>query len=438
MQKILFIGYVWPEPRSSAAGGRMMELLILFRSQGWQIVFASAAALSEHRADLSSLQIEEKSIALNCDSFDHFVAAYQPDMVLFDRFFSEEQFGWRVEKACPTALRVLDTCDLHSLRSARQALLKQTQQACTTEVERNDVGAVTAPPDTIAAMMAHDDMAQREISAIYRCDLSLMISSFEMRLLKEQFGVPASLLHHCTLMSHLMPAQSDADLPGFAQRQHFLSIGNFRHAPNWDSVLWLKHAIWPRIRQVLPQTQLHVLGAYPPPKATALHNPQQGFHVLGWVDDALASMTQARICLAPLRFGAGIKGKLADAMLCGTPSVTTAIGSEGMCGESDELAWGGSVAQSTEDFAAAAIGLYQNAPEWQQAQAHGMQIMRSYFNREDSGFALLSRLASARQQQTENRRKNFTGLMLRHHLHKSTQYMSQWIAEKNRTSEKIW
>lgn len=426
MQKILVIGYVWPEPRSSAAGGRMMELLFLFRSQGWQVVFASAAALSAHRADLSPLQIEEKSIDLNCDSFDDFVAGYQPDMVLFDRFFTEEQFGWRVEKVCPTALRVLDTSDLHSLRYARQSLLKQTQQACITEVEKNHVGAVEATPDTIAVMMVDDDMAQREIACIYRCDLSLMISSFEMALLQEQFGVSAKLLHHCTLMAHFRPEQS---VSGFEQRQHFLSIGNFRHAPNWDSVLWLKHAIWPRIRQALPQAQLHVLGAYPPPKATALHNPQQGFHVLGWVDDALALMAQARVCLAPLRFGAGIKGKLADAMLCGTPSVTTAIGSEGMCGG---LPWGGAVAQGTGDFAAAAISLYQNAAEWQEAQTHGTQIIQNYFNREDAGQALLSRLTSAKQQQDENRRKNFTGMMLRHHLHKSTQYMSQWIAEKNK------
>lgn len=432
MQKILVIAYVWAEPRSSAAGGRMMELLSLFRRQGWQVIFASAATLSEHRADLSALQIEEKSIALNCDSFDHFVAGYQPDMVVFDRFFSEEQFGWRVEKVCPTALRVLDTCDLHSLRYARQSLLKQAQQACTSEVERNRVGAVEARPDIIAAMMADEEMAQREIAAIYRCDLSLMISSFEMKLLQEQFGVPATLLHHCTLMSHLIPAQEVAGTPGFAERQHFLCIGNFRHAPNWDSVLWLKHAIWPRIRQALPLAQLHVLGAYPPPKATALHNPQQGFHMLGWVPDALALMTQARVCLAPLRFGAGIKGKLADAMLCGTPSVTTEIGSEGMCGA---LPWGGAIAQSTDDFVAAAIRLYQVAPEWQQAQTHGTQIMQSHFNRDEIGLALLTRLNSAKQQQDENRRKNFTGLMLRHHLHKSTQYMSQWIAEKNKISK---
>lgn len=431
MQKILVIGYVWPEPRSTAAGGRMMELLSVFRRQHWQVIFASACALSEHRADLSALHIEEKNIALNCDSFDQFIAQYQPDMVLFDRFYTEEQFGWRVEKICPDALRVLDTSDLHSLRFARHALLKQAQQQCANETERNQCGAVEAAPEDLAALMATDDMAQREIAAMYRCDLTLMISAVEMDLLQQQFGVPAMLLHHCNLMLNLLPEQAGQAGPSFEQRQHFFTVGNFRHGPNWDGVLWLKHAIWPRIRQALPQAQLHIAGAYPPPKAMALHNPQQGFHVLGRVHDALALMTQARVCLAPLRFGAGIKGKLADAMVCGTPSVTTKIGSEGMCGD---LPWGGLVAQDTDSFAAAAVALYLDAALWQQAQANGTQILRQYFSRDDAARALLSRLHAAKLQQTDHRRRNFTGAMLRHHLHKSTQYMSQWIAAKNKDS----
>jgi glycosyltransferase involved in cell wall biosynthesis len=424
MQKILIIGYVWAEPCSSAAGSRMMELLTLFRSQGWQVVFASAAALSEHRADLSALEVEEKSIRLNCDSFDAFIAGYQPDMVLFDRFFTEEQFGWRVEQICPQALRVLDTSDLHSLRSARQSLFRQSQQGCGNEHERNQLAAPDTTLSGVYEVMASDDMAQREIAAIYRCDLTLMISSVEMNLLQDQFGVPAFLLHQCNLMLISTATQQ----PDFASRQHFLSIGNFRHAPNWDAVLWLKHAIWPHIRQQLPTAQLLVVGAYPPPKATALHQPQQGFQVLGWVADAHAVMAQARVCLAPLRFGAGIKGKLADAMACGTPSVTTKIGSEGMCGE---LPWGGAVAQDTESIANAAVALYQDETLWQQAQHRGTQILRQYFDREQSAQDLLQRLASARMHQQDNRRQNFTGAMLRHHQHKSTQYMAQWIAAKN-------
>lgn len=425
MKKILVIGYVWPEPCSSAAGSRMHELLALFRAQGWQVTFASAAALSEHRADLRALEIPEVAITLNCDSFDAMVAALQPDLVLFDRFFTEEQFAWRVERAWPNALRVLDTSDLHSLREARQQLLKNTQQACANEADKQQVGAVEANAEALYAAMAGSDTAQREIAAIYRSDLTLMISSFEMQLLQIQFGVPAAQLQHCTLM--LMP--SDTAQPSFAEREHFISIGNFRHAPNWDSVLWLKHALWPLIRQRLPQAQLHVYGAYPPPKATALHNARQGFHVLGWADDAHRVMSQARVCLAPLRFGAGIKGKLADAMACGTPSVTTAIGSEGMHGE---LPWGGARVATAEAFADAAVALYDDASHWQRAQQRGSAILAAHFDRDAQGALLIERLHLLFEQRDELRRQNFVGAMLRHHLHKSSQYMSQWIAAKNR------
>lgn len=424
MRKVLVIGYVWPEPRSSAAGSRMLELLGVFRGQGWQVTFASAAALSSHRADLRELQIEEVAVALNCDSFDGFVAHLQPDLVLFDRFFTEEQFAWRVERAWPAALRVLDTSDLHCLRDARHGLLKASQQACGSEAERQQVGPVQAPPQALYDTMADSDIAQREIASIHRSDLTLMISAFEMALLQDHFGVSPALLHECALM--LIPPAVDE--LAFAERQHFLSIGNFRHAPNWDAVLWLKHALWPLIRARLPQAQLHVYGAYPPPKATALHNPRQGFHVLGWVDDAHRVMAQARVCLAPLRFGAGIKGKLADAMACGTPSVTTPIGSEGMHGDQP---WPGRIAVDAPTFAADAVLLYQDQPRWLEAQQQGRALLASRFDRVRLGQALVARLEALWATRELHRRGNFVGLMLRHHQHKSTQYMSQWIAAKN-------
>ncbi|XXF06798.1 glycosyltransferase family 4 protein [Pseudomonas sp. D2-3] len=424
MRKVLVIGYVWPEPRSSAAGSRMLELLGVFRGQGWQVTFASAAALSTHRADLAELEIEEVAVALNCDSFDTYVAALQPDLVLFDRFFTEEQFGWRVERAWPAALRVLDTSDLHCLRDARHGLLKASQQACANETQRQQVGPVLASAQQLYAAMAGGDMAQREVASIYRCDLTLMISEFEMQLLQAQFGVPASLLHDCALM--LIPPVL-TDLP-FAERAHFLSIGNFRHAPNWDAVLWLKHALWPLIRARLPHAQLHVYGAYPPPKATALHNPRQGFQVLGWVDDAHRVMAQARVCLAPLRFGAGIKGKLADAMACGTPSVTTSIGSEGMHGE---LPWPGIIADDGQAFAEAAVQLHEDPARWSQARDHAAPLLQQRFDRLRLAGELLARLEQLLDTRDAHRQRNFVGAMLLHHQHKSTQYMSQWIAAKH-------
>lgn len=428
IQKILVIGYVWPEPRSSAAGSRMLKLLQLLRAEAWQVVFASAAALSPHRADLSALGIEEKPIELNADSFDHFIQAYQPDVVLFDRFFTEEQFAWRVEQHCPHALRVLETVDLHCLREARHRLLKQQQAACQDEAARRDCPAVQADAAQLFASMADDDVAKREIAAIYRSDLSLMMSHVEIDLLYRYFSVPMRLLMHSDAIDTPAISSMPARL-GFAARQDFLSIGNFRHAPNWDAVLWLQQAIWPRIHRALPAARLLIAGSYPPPKAQALHQPKAGVWVLGWVDDALHSMAQARVCLAPLRFGAGIKGKLVDAMASGTPSVTTSIGAESMAGDH---AWGGAIADHGAQFAEAAIRLYQNESEWQQAQAAGDQIYQHYWDQPARQHDFTKKLRQLHQDLAYHRRQNFTGAMLRHHSHQSTHYLARWIAEKNR------
>lgn len=437
MKKILVIGYVWPEPNSSAAGSRMLELVQLFLAMQCEVTFASAAALSEHRFDLTALGVAEKAIALNCSSFDEFVAQLQPDTVLFDRFFTEEQFGWRVEQQCPQALRILDTEDFHSLRHARQQLLKSAQKAlaidgAVTEKERQSLPPVSTTSEELYAQMCSSDMAQREVAAIFRCDLSLMISEVEMELLQQHFSVPAPLLFYCPFLSQ--PKTADKTLPDFSARQHFITIGNFRHEPNWDSVLWLKYQLWPLIRAQFAQAnlaapELHIYGAYPPPKATQLHNAKEGFHIKGWAADAHTVMQNARVCLAPLRFGAGIKGKLMDAIHSGTPSVTTSIGCESMSGG---LAWCGAVANDAEVFAQAALDLYQQPSLWQEKQQQGFTILRDYFYRCDYAAALQQRLGRLEVNSVAERQRNFIGQMLRHHHHKSTQYMAQWIEAKNR------
>lgn len=420
--KVLVIGYVWPEPHSSAASGHVMQILETFLQQGWDITFSSPAGPGEHKADLTELGIREVPIELNNSSFDAFVSELAPDIVLFDQFMMEEQFGWRVEKHCPDALRVLETSDLQSLRNARHQRLKERLKASD---DANDFNELFAPAlREEFELMADTDLAKREIAALYRCDLNLMISEVEIDLLIEQFGLPQQLLHWCPLMVEPLTTAS----PAFEDRAHFLSIGNFRHAPNWDAVLWMKTTIWPLIRAQLPEAQLHIYGAYTPPKATALHNAAQGFHVMNWAEDALQVMSAARVCLAPLRFGAGIKGKIVDAMICGTPSVTTPIGAEAMHASHP---WPGAVTCTAQEFATCAVQLYKDEIQWRTAQSQGQALLMDRYQRAIHGPALIEKLLYCQQHLPQLRKNNFTGSMLRHHAHKSTQYMAQWIEAKN-------
>jgi glycosyltransferase involved in cell wall biosynthesis len=383
----------------------MLSLLTLFKSQGFEVTFASPAIKSEHRTDLLELGIAEYSIALNCSSFDEFVTSIAPDLVLFDRFMLEEQFGWRVAKHCPNALRVLDTEDLHFLRESRHTAIKHN-----IPFEDADL---------------HTELAKREIAAILRSDITLIISEFEFQLLVQKFSVPADILLHCPFM--LEPLQ--ASNLSYAQRQHFISIGNFRHQPNWDAVLQLKQTLWPQIRKHCKDAELHIYGAYPPPKATQMHNPAQGFLVKGWTKDAKKVMQTARVLLAPLRFGAGLKGKLIEAALCNTPSVTTKIGSEGMA---DAENWPGYVASSDNDFIANAVSLYNQQESWQQASEKSQEMLKATFDRPKIQTQLIEKIQHTSTHLKQHRRSNFIGSMLLHHSMKSTQYMAQWIEAKNK------
>lgn len=407
MPLLLILGYVWPEPNSSAAGWRMLSLIQLFRQNQWQIIFACPAELSVHRFDLTSWGIEEVQIELNSSVFDEQLSKWQPDIVLFDRFMLEEQFGWRVDELCPQALKLLDSEDLHCLRSARQQAFKQ-QRALTKADLRSE-------------------LAQREIAAILRSDLTLTISEYEMALLQEEYAVPATQLLYAPF---LVNAEQKRPPVTFAERQHCCFIGNFRHEPNWQAVLQLRR-IWPQIRKQLPEVELHIYGAYPPPKATALHDKKLGFLIKGWAEDSLQVLGQSRLCLAPIPFGAGLKGKFIDAMLTGTPSITTSVGAEAMT-EPDTGHWCGIIADSDEALISATVTLYQDAERWLHAQQIGDNILQQRFLAKHWQPLIWQQITQVQQNLAAHRLQHFTGSMLKHHHQRSTKFMAQWIEAKNK------
>ena len=409
-QKVLIIGSVWPEPDSSAAGTRMMQLIQLFKEKDWEIVFASTASDSDYMTNLENVGVLKKSIALNCSSFDDFIKELQPTLVLFDRFMTEEQFGWRVAEHSPEALRMLDTEDLHCLRLARQNAFK-------------------AGKDFSHSDLLNEMVAKREIASILRCDLSLIISEFEMEILQTVFKVDSALLHYLPLLVDSFSTENQVANPAFEERNDFVFIGNFLHEPNWNAVQYLNETIWPLIRKALPESNLYIYGAYPPQKALQLHKPKSGFHVLGRAASAKEAISKAKILLAPLRFGAGIKGKLLEAMLYGTPSITTTIGAESMYGN---LPWNGFVTNEPLAFADATIQLIQDKNTWMNAQQNGYKIIEKRYLKTLHSEHYFSKIEYLSTNLPKHRQENFTGSMLLHHTLNSTKYLSRWIEAKNK------
>lgn len=409
MTRLLVVGAVWPEPQSSAAGSHILQVLRPFIRQGWDVTYASTATNSEHAVDLPSLGVSIERAKTNDSDFDDLLRSLQPEVVIFDRFFIEEQFGWRVEQHCPNALRILNSEDLHSLRNARERARRKGEALRESDLK--------------------NEVARREVAAILRSDLTLIISTHEMKVLRDQFGIDPALLHYSPFMIEPPTSLETDRMPTFEDRRDFFCVGNFRHAPNWDGVQWLKTEIWPLVRKRLPDARLHIAGAYASGEQMALHEPRDGFFIDGRVENADLRFLESRVCLAPLRFGAGLKGKLIDAMRNGTPSVTTPIGSEAMSGD---LPWGGEVEESPASIARAAVRLYDSKLEWKRAQANGFRILENQFDRRRHEPRLVEQIALARQHLKQRREHNFMGAMLRDHHHRSTRYLSLWIEAKNK------
>jgi glycosyltransferase involved in cell wall biosynthesis len=386
----------------------MLQLITSFLSQGWRVTFGTVSQKNLNSIDLSKLGVQEVRLELNSTSFNEFITDLEPTIVIFDRFITEEQFGWRVAEYYPKALRVLDTEDLHSLRKTRHEALKKGIEFCD-------------------EMLLNSEISKREIAAIYRCDISLIISTFEMKLLQEVFKIDKSLLYH---LPFLFDKINENNLwKPFDDRHHFVSIGNFLHAPNLDATIQLKKYIWKEIRKRIPAAELHVYGAYPTQQVLEFTNTNEGFFVHGYVEDAFEVLENSRVLLAPLRFGAGIKGKLSNAMLCGTPSVTTSIGSEGM---NDEIPWSGFVEDGIANFVEKAVLLYIDKIQWNQAQQRGIEIINTKFHKEQLTHLFFRCIDQVFSNLEQHRNNNFTGKMLMHHSLQSSKYMSKWIQEKNR------
>ena len=387
----------------------MMQIIQVFKNEGYKITFASPCAKSDNAFNLTTIEIDQVAIELNNTSFDAFITELNPDVVLFDRFMMEEQFGWRVVENCPYALRILDTEDLHFLRKGRQQAFKD-KKSFTDEYLFNDT-------------------AKREIASIYRCDITLIISEAEIEILKHRFKVDQALLHYLPFMLNQVSSEAISTLPTFEERNHFITIGNFIHEPNYNSVLYLKETIWPLIRKQLPKAEMHIYGSYASQKVNQLHNQKGGFIIKGFAEDANQVMKEAKVCLAAIRFGAGLKGKLVEAMKNGTPSVTTNVGAEGMFGD---FHVNGFITDNPQEFADNAVALFKEEKLWKEKQHNGFQVINERFNKNKIEKGFVKTLDHTIQQINNHRQNNFTGQVLMHHTLQSTKFMSKWIEEKNK------
>ena len=402
---LLIFGFQHPEPDSTGAGVRMLQLISVFQSEGFKVYFATASHQNQYSISLKDLEIPIYNVQLNDTSTDLVLKMLQPDVILFDRFVTEEQYGWKVDEICPNALKILDTEDLHFLREKREIELNKNH--------KNE--------DLLS------DKAKRELAAMYRCDLSLIISKFEFNYLVNTFDFPESLLVYLPFLINRNPEEYLLD---YSERKHFVSIGNFKHKPNHDMVVYTYKHIWPLLKQRIPDAEWHIYGAYLPPAIASLNSSTKAVIVKGRASNATKTLKQYRLMLAYLRFGAGLKQKCIDSMLAGTPICTTSIGAEGLLIGKE---WAGIIEDDIENYIKQTHNLYAFESKWQKCQNNGFTILDANFSRSLFVKDFIHLLHRVLDGLPSYRNDNITGQLLKYHMYKSTKYMSLWIQAKNKT-----
>ncbi len=325
---ILFLDEHVPFDDRDAGSRRLALLLRLARARGWSVVFGS---LDNRAYAPYSDRLRQAGIEVILGFGEDSLARLRARGLLFDcvwvsRARVASNYLAAVRSSQPQARVVYDTVDLHFVRLSRQAMLQ---------------GRGTG----------HHDMERLELDAARRSDLTVVTSSHEVATLH------ARGIMNVAVVSLAEPLADRG--PDRENRQGILFLGNYAHAPNVDAARWLAEEIVPRVRQRVPGITLTLAGADPTPALRKLSS--ELVRVPGFIDDLEPVFARHRVFAAPLRFGAGLKGKIVQAMAAGIPIVTTSIGAEGIAGSENELV----IADDVPSFADALVSLHENKQQWE-------------------------------------------------------------------------
>jgi GT2 family glycosyltransferase len=351
VRRVLVVDARVPTPDLDSGSVRMRALLELLIELRCKVTFV--ADNLEYRApyvpDLQRLGVEAmfyphpKSVAA-------FLAerGAEFDLVVLSRCDVAAKHVADVRAHAPQALVVFDTVDLHFLREARLAGL---------------AGGTVAQ---VAARVRRD----AELAVVRRVDVTLVVSTVERALIAEL--APAARVMIVSNIHELL-----AEGKSFAEREGLLFIGGFQHPPNTDAVLWYAQEVLPHVRQRLPGVVTTIIGSEVPAAVTTLSAPDVA--VIGYVPDVAPHFEAARVSIAPLRYGAGVKGKVNLAMSFGVPVVATSAAVEGM-----HLSPGENVvvADDAAAFAEAIERVYRDEALWRKLSAGGRENIRRHFSRE--------------------------------------------------------
>jgi glycosyltransferase involved in cell wall biosynthesis len=356
-RKLVLVAADAPPMFDKHAGGlRLYNTVRIICEMGWSVVFASEAAREKFNGIAGSVEDRKRYERLLYDAgVEQIVYGAEETEALLraigDRlrwaFLSfalvAEQLIPKVRIHAPWATVIYDMVDFHALRMHREAQLTSNTNL----------------------KAAADRMHAVELMNARTADVTVAVSEAERQALLE---IEPNLVVDVIPTVFDIPPGIRLDIDG---RSGLLYVGGFWHTPNVDAVLWFVREVWPLIRRERPDMIFRVAGSNPSDEILALRG-QPGIEVLGYVPDLTDLFATSRMSVAPLRYGAGVKGKVGQSMVYGLPVVATSVGAEGMAIENGKHIL---VADTPEEFAAAVLRLASDDDLWRTLQKNGRHFI---------------------------------------------------------------
>ncbi|WP_019505357.1 tetratricopeptide repeat protein [Pleurocapsa sp. PCC 7319] len=347
---ILVIDSYMPCYDQESGSRRLFELIKIFKSLNFHVIFAAdnGVKAQPYTSILENLQVEvlyiqqgyskviEKQINARLSLID-IAWICRPEL--------NEKYVSLIQQRREIKI-IYDTIDLHYLRLKRAWELAPNPNS-------------TAVPDWI-------DMHTRELRIAHQSDLTITVTSIEKEILQDQLANRVAVVPNIHI-----PYQGS--IPSFDKRSGLLFIGNYNHPPNVDAVLWLCQEIMPLVWQQQPNIQVTLLGSNSNSEVTNLASDR--IQVMGYIDDVSPYFLSHRLSVSPLRYGAGMKGKIGHSLEYALPVVSTKIGTEGMnlVPEQDILE-----ANNTQDFAQQILRLHENENLWSYLSTNAHKAIAAY------------------------------------------------------------
>ncbi len=347
---VLVIDATTPQPDHDSGSLRLCNILRLLCEDGHAVTFFAdnRAFVEPYSRQLQQLGVEVLWHPHLSDPVTWFAQnGKRLDLVIVSRHYIASSYADLVRLHAPRATLAFDTVDLHYLREQRAAELAGSAELARTAAETRE----------------------KELALIHASDVTLVVSPVEKELLARE--APGARVEILSNVHEVFGRRR-----GFDERSGLMFVGGYQHPPNVDAAIWFAREILPLVRAELPQVQFHLIGSKAPAEVKALGElPGVVFH--GFVPEIEPFMDDCRLAVAPLRYGAGVKGKVNMSMSYGQPVVATPIAVEGMFAQAgrDVL-----VAETPEDFAAHVVRAYQDPELWTQLSDHGLANVARHFS----------------------------------------------------------